>query len=294
MRKFMNRLDIIALTKQYTKKAPPALQNFNYSFADGVYGLMGPNGAGKSTLINLIVGNLSPDKGNILYEGKPIRELGSAYRNILGYMPQQQQLYENFTIKRFLYYFAALKGLPQAEANERIPQLLEVVGLTSAVSKRLGALSGGMKQRVLIAQALLNNPKILILDEPTAGLDPKERMNIRNFIYSIAQDKTIILATHVISDIELIAKELIFLKEGIQLLYGTPEQVIDAVRDKIWEAEIAKENYASINMQYPQNRIIGEREGKVMLKVIAAEKPSCSVIRPAAVSLEDVYLYLYP
>ena len=290
----MNRLDIIGLTKQYTKKAPPALQEFSYSFADGVYGLLGPNGAGKSTLINLIVGNLSPNKGELLYEGKRIQELGSSYRSIIGYMPQQQQLYEGFTIKRFLFYFAALKGLGKAEAGERIQSLLEVVGLTDDAGKRLGSLSGGMKQRVLIAQALLNDPKILILDEPTAGLDPKERMNIRNFIYSIAQDKTIILATHVISDIELIARELIFLKEGKQLLCGTPEQVIDAVRGEIWEAEIAKNEYSEINRKYAQNRIIGEREGKVLLKIIAKEKPHCGVVRPAAVSLEDVYLYLYP
>ena len=290
----MNRLDITDLTKQYIKKAPPALQEFSYSFADGVYGLLGPNGAGKSTLINLIVGNLSPDKGEILYEGKQIRELGSSYRSIIGYMPQQQQLYESFTIKRFLFYFAALKGLDKAEAGERIRSLLEVVGLTDAAGKRLGSLSGGMKQRVLIAQALLNDPKILILDEPTAGLDPKERMNIRNFIYSIARDKTILLATHVISDIELIARELIFLREGKQLLCGTPDQVIDAVREEIWEAEIAKNEYSEINRKYAQNRIIGERDGKVMLKIIAKEKPLCGVVRPAAVSLEDVYLYLYP
>ena len=290
----MNRLDITDLTKQYIKKAPPALQDFRYSFADGVYGLLGPNGAGKSTLINLIVGNLSPNKGEILYEGKLIRELGSSYRSIIGYMPQQQQLYEGFTIKRFLFYFAALKGLDKAEAGERIRSLLEVVGLTDAAGKRLGSLSGGMKQRVLIAQALLNDPKILILDEPTAGLDPKERMNIRNFIYSIAQDKTILLATHVISDIELIARELIFLREGQQLLCGTPDQVIDAVRGEIWEAEIAKNEYSEINRKYARNRIVGERDGKVLLKIIAKEKPLCGVVRPAAVSLEDVYLYLYP
>ena len=290
----MNRLDITDLTKQYIQKAPPALQQFSYSFADGVYGLLGPNGAGKSTLINLIVGNLSPDKGEILYEGKRIQELGSSYRSIIGYMPQQQQLYEGFTIKRFLFYFAALKGLDKAEAGERIRSLLEVVGLTDAAGKRLGSLSGGMKQRVLIAQALLNDPKILILDEPTAGLDPKERMNIRNFIYSIAQDKTILLATHVISDIELIARELIFLREGKQLLCGTPDQVIDAVRGEIWEAEITKDEYSAINRKYVQNRIIGEREGKVLLKIIAKEKPLCGIVRPAAVSLEDVYLYLYP
>lgn len=251
----MDRLKVTDLTKQYTKKAAPALKSFSYSFEDGVYGLLGPNGAGKSTLINMIVGNLKPDKGGILYEGKSIDELGSRYRSVIGYMPQQQQLYDGFSVKRFLFYFAALKGMKNAEAAERIKSLLEVVGLTDAAGKKLKALSGGMKQRVLIAQALLNNPKILILDEPTAGLDPKERINIRNFIYSIAQNKTILLATHVISDIEQIAKELIFLNKGTCILDGTPEQVIDAVKEKI-----------------------SQRDG----------------VRPAALSLEDVYMYLYP
>lgn len=290
----MNRLEITGLTKQYTQKAPPALNDFSYSFEDGVYGLLGPNGAGKSTLINMIVGNLKPDKGEILYEGKQIKELGSHYRSVIGYMPQQQQLYGGFSIKRFLFYFAALKGLENAEAAERIKSLLEVVGLSAYADKKLKALSGGMKQRVLIAQALLNDPKILILDEPTAGLDPKERMNIRNFIYSIAQNKTILLATHVISDIELIAKELIFLSSGNRLLSGTPEQVMDAVKGEIWETEITKNEYSDINSRYPRNRIIGERDGRVMLKIIATERPQCGIIRQAAVNLEDVYLYLYP
>ncbi len=290
----MKRLEITDLTKRYKKKAAPALQEFCYSFENGVYGLLGPNGAGKSTLINLIVGNLVPDTGKILYEGRPILELGSAYRSIIGYMPQQQQLYDGFSIKRFLFYFAALKGLGKEEAAGRIGGLLEVVGLDAYANKKLGTLSGGMKQRVLIAQALLNDPKILILDEPTAGLDPKERMNIRNFVHSISRDKTILLATHVISDIELIAKEMIFLKEGRQLLCGTSEEVINAVREEIWEAEIAREEYEAVSSRYPQNRIIGERDGDILLKIIAEEKPECGAVRPAAVSLEDVYLYLYP
>lgn len=290
----MERLEITDLTKRYKKKADPALQDFTYSFGNGVYGLLGPNGAGKSTLMNLIVGNLMPDTGKILYEGKEIQDLGSAYRGIIGYMPQQQQLYDGFSIRRFLFYFAALKGLGKKEAAERIARLLHVVGLEGSANKKLGALSGGMKQRVLIAQALLNDPKIVILDEPTAGLDPKERMNIRNFVHSIAQDKTIILATHVISDIELIAKEMIFLKEGRQILCGSSQEVIEAVRGEIWELEIAREDYEALNDRYPQNRIIGERDGGILLKIVAREKPEYASVRPAAVSLEDVYLYLYP
>ena len=208
------RLVIENLSMRYSRNAEPALRNFSCEFEDGVYGLLGPNGAGKSTLMNLIVGNLKPTEGRVLYEGQEIGTLGQNYREILGYMPQQQQLYENFTIKRFLYYFAALKGLDRVTAKKRITELLELVGLLSNANQRLSSLSGGMKQRVLLAEALLNDPKILILDEPTAGLDPRERMNLRNHIYSIAEGKTILLATHVISDIEQIAKETIFLRKG--------------------------------------------------------------------------------
>ena len=154
--------------------------------------------------------------------------------------------------------------------------------------------SGGMKQRVLLAGALLNDPKILILDEPTAGLDPKERMNIRNYIYSIAENKTILLATHVIPDIEQIARETIFLRAGETVLSGTPEQVMDAVRSCVWEADVKRDTYSALNAAFPRNRVIGERNGEVTIKIISEEPPAIPGIREAAVSLEDVYMYLYP
>lgn len=290
----MARLTAEKLTMQYVRNAPPALKEFTYQFSDGVYGLLGPNGAGKSTLMNLIVGNLKATEGRVLYGGKEIRTLGKDYRSILGFMPQQQQLYENFTIRRFMYYFAALKGLDSDTAKKRITELLDLVGLLSNADQRLRSLSGGMKQRVLLAEALLNDPEILILDEPTAGLDPKERMNIRNYIYSIAEGKTIILATHVISDIEQIAKKVIFLRCGKRVLSGTPEKVITAVRPYIFEAEIPREAYEELNRRYPRNRVIGEREGKVSVKIISEEAPGIRGVKQAAVSLEDVYMYLYP
>ncbi len=288
------RLSVHELSKRYANGAPYALRHFSYEFGDGVYGLLGPNGAGKSTLMNMIVGNLKPTEGEVLYKGAAIKELGKEYRSLLGYMPQQQQLYETFTVKRFLYYFAALKGLNSAEAKTRISDLLELVNLLPNANQRLRSLSGGMKQRVLLAQALLNDPKVLILDEPTAGLDPKERMNIRNYIYSIAEGKTIILATHVISDIEQIAKEVIFLRKGKTVLSGTSEQAIQAVGKYIFETEIPREEYNSLNAVYPRNRVIGERGGLVQVKIIANEAPPVPSIRQAAVSLEDVYMYLYP
>ena len=290
----MARLSTENLTMQYVRNAPPALDDFSYKFNDGVYGLLGPNGAGKSTLMNLIVGNLKATAGRVLYDGQEISKLGRDYREILGFMPQQQQLYENFTIKRFMYYFAALKGLDSDTAKKRTEELLDLVGLLPNANQRLRSLSGGMKQRVLLAEALLNDPEILILDEPTAGLDPKERMNIRNYIYSIAEGKTIILATHVISDIEQIAKKVIFLRNGKRVLSGTSEKVITAVQPYIFEAEIPREAYEELNRRYPRNRVIGEREGQVSVKVISEKTPGIRGVRQAAVSLEDVYMYLYP
>ena len=290
----MARLTMENLSMRYVRNGPMALRRFSYEFEDGVYGLLGPNGAGKSTLMNLIVGNLKPTQGQVFYEGQEIGSLGRAYREILGYMPQQQQLYENFTVKRFLYYFAALKGLTKEMADRRIRELLDLVSLLPNANQRLRALSGGMKQRVLLAQALLNDPKILILDEPTAGLDPKERMNIRNYIYSIAEGKTILLATHVISDIEQIAKETIFLRKGRIVLSGSQEEVQQAVRPYVFEAEVPRERYEELNGRFPHNRVIGEREGQVSIKIIAKEPPRIEGIRSAAVGLEDVYMVLYP
>ena len=288
------RISAHDLSKRYTNGAPYALRHFSYDFGDGVYGLLGPNGAGKSTLMNMIVGNLKPTEGEVLYEGTAIEGLGKEYRSLLGYMPQQQQLYETFTVKRFLYYFAALKGLDTNTAKARISELLELVNLLPNANQRLKSLSGGMKQRVLLAQALLNDPKVLILDEPTAGLDPKERMNIRNYIYSIAEGKTILLATHVISDIEQIAKETIFLRKGKTALSGTPEEVMEAVRPYVFDLNVPRDQYENLNRRYKRNRVIGEREGQVSVKIIAKEPPEIPGIQQAAVSLEDVYMYLYP
>ena len=290
----MDELTVKNITKKYSKKAALALKNFDYAFSNGVYGLLGPNGAGKSTLMNIIVGNLAASEGEVFYHGADIRTIGEKYRSILGYMPQQQQLYDGFTIKRFLYYFAALKGLSKKEANERIAELLHIVGLYEFADWQLKTLSGGMKQRVLLAQALLNDPEVLILDEPTAGLDPRERMNIRNYIYSIAEKKTILIATHVISDVEQIAKEVIFLRKGEIVLSGTPEQVAQEIGPFIWEVDVLKEDYRRVNEMYPSNRVAGERDGLVSVKVISEKRPELQEVRSAAVGLEDVYMYLYP
>lgn len=212
------------LTKRYGEKL--ALNSFSYSFTPGIYGILGANGAGKTTLMNLITDNVKRDQGEILLDGKEILTLGAAYRALLGYMPQQQGMYPDFSAREFLLYMAELKGLPRKQAAEQIGELLRVTGLSDVAHKRLGGFSGGMKQRVLLCQALLGDPKILILDEPSAGLDPKERQRIRNHIAELAEDRIVFLTTHIVSDIESIAKDVLLMKAGRILTHGAPEELL--------------------------------------------------------------------
>ena len=200
------------ITKKYKEKL--ALDDVSLELAPGIYGLLGPNGAGKSTLMNIVTGNLKPDGGQVLWDGKEIKSLGAQYRSIIGYAPQQQGLYDAFTGKRFLAYMATLKGIPKKDMSREIDRVLEYVNMTEAADRAIGTYSGGMKQRILIAQAVLGNPKLIVLDEPTVGLDPKERVRIRERISELAGDKVILVSTHVVSDIEPIAGEVILIKSG--------------------------------------------------------------------------------
>lgn len=200
------------IAKKYKDKI--ALEHVSLELDNGIYGLLGPNGAGKSTLMNIITGNIKPSDGQVLWDGHDINVLGSKYRSIIGYAPQQQGLYDTFTGKRFLSYMAALKGIPKKEMTREIDRVLEYVNMTEAADRAIGTYSGGMKQRILIAQAVLGNPKLIVLDEPTAGLDPKERVRIRERISELAGDKVILVSTHVVSDIEPIAGEVILIKSG--------------------------------------------------------------------------------
>lgn len=205
-------LEITNIKKQYGSKY--ALQDISLSLSEGVYGLLGPNGAGKTTLMNIITDNLQPDSGEVHWEGAAIKTLGAKYRSILGYAPQQQGLYESFTGRRFLSYMGTLKELPKKEMNAEIERVTTYVNLTEKIDRPIGTYSGGMKQRLLIAQAMMGNPKLMILDEPTAGLDPKERVRIREKIRELSDGKIILMATHVVSDIQSIAKEIMILKSG--------------------------------------------------------------------------------
>lgn len=223
-------LKLESVNKHYGKKH--ALKDYSYTFEAGIYTLLGPNGAGKSTLMNLITDNIRPDqKGTITYNGTDIVSLGKEYRAKLGFMPQQQGLYDAFTARRFLNYMSALKGLPRKETEKQIPRLLEELELSDRIDKKIGGFSGGMKQRLLIAQALLGDPEIVILDEPTAGLDPKQRVQIRRMVERLGQQegKTVIISTHIISDIEQITKAVLIMKEGVLVTSGSVQELISAL-----------------------------------------------------------------
>lgn len=258
----------------------------------GVYALLGPNGAGKSTLMNIIVDNLRPNQGRVLFNGEDTLKLGKEFRRQLGYMPQQQGAYHDFTAKRFLWYMAALCGLKQKQAKERIADLLELVGLTDVQNQSIGSFSGGMKQRVFIAQALLNDPKVLILDEPTAGLDPKERIRIRNFISEISMNKIVIFATHVVSDIEFIAKEILLIRSGKLLLKETPTKVLEKMEHKVFSALVSPEQLKPLQSQYRISNIASQGE-KLLIRIVSDTPPVLDMLQEVPPALEDLYLYYF-
>lgn len=283
-------LTLSALTKQYGNFT--ALNNFTYEFTAGVYGLLGPNGAGKSTLMNIITDNLKATSGTVKFDGVSTVEMDADFRKILGFMPQQQGIYPNFTLERFLYYIAALKGIKKAEAKVDIERLLGLVNLRDSKNKRLGGFSGGMKQRALIAQAMLGDPKIIILDEPTAGLDPKERIRIRNLIAEIAFEKIVIIATHVVSDIEFIAKEVLLLKNGEIIGSGKPHELCEKITGNVFEITAAENQLSEISDKYKVGNI-SKDEKNIYVRVISEKPPAdyeCKACKP---DLEDLYLYYF-
>ena len=221
------KLELEHLTKRYGDLV--ALDDLTISFSPGIYGILGANGAGKSTMMNLITDNVKRDGGTVKFDGQDILELGDRFRAVLGFMPQQQGIYGQMTAQSFVSYMARLKGLGGAALRRQVDEVLELVNLTEARNKKVGGFSGGMKQRVLLAQALLGDPKVLLLDEPTAGLDPRERVRIRNFIKELAKDRIVLLATHIVTDIESIANQVLLMKKGRLVGMDAPQALIASI-----------------------------------------------------------------
>jgi len=281
------QLELKGLTKKYGGMT--ALDHISVTFTPGIYGILGANGAGKSTMMNLLTDNISRTDGEILFDGIDILKLGKDFRRVLGYMPQQQGFYDQMTAQTFLYYMADLKAVPKKQAKAEIENLLMITNLADVRHKRVGSFSGGMKQRVLLAQALLGNPKVVILDEPTAGLDPKERICIRNFISEISNDRIILLATHIVSDIESISDQILMMKSGHIVGIDTPEKLLDSVRGKVMELPF-EGDMSSLRERYKIGNV-RKRYGQVWVRLVGDDLPEGGEYVTEHLTLDDVYLY---
>lgn len=285
------KLEIRHVTKRYRDKMAAA--DVSLTLTAGVWGLLGANGAGKTTLMRMLAGILRPTEGQILCDGVEIGALGAAYRERLGYLPQEFGFYPEFTVQDYLEYMAALKGLPRAEAARQIDALLERVSLAEVRRKKIVKLSGGMKRRVGIAQALLNDPEILILDEPTAGLDPGERVRFRNLLSEFAQDRIVLISTHIVSDVEYIAAENAVMKDGKIIAVDTTEGLVQQIEGKVWQGSAPAEELPRWEHRLQVVNLRNEPDGTVTLRYLA-EAPQLPGSIPARPKLEDLYLWLFP
>ena len=280
-------LEIKHLTKKYGDFT--ALKDLNLTLDKGVFGILGANGAGKSTFLNLITDNIPRTEGEILYNGKEILSMGSAFRKKVGYTPQLQGMYEDFSAGQFLRYIGSLKGMKHRRCKEQTMELLELVGLRQVAHKKLGAFSGGMRQRVLLAAAMLDDPEILILDEPSAGLDPEERIRLRNHIAELAKNRTVLLATHVVSDIECIAEKVILMKKGEILRFGSPIELMEEIQGKVREFTGTFEEVSRWKEIFGKGQIMRRRAGFVF-RAAEEELPE-EFVAVDDITLEDVYLF---
>ena len=284
-------LTLTNLRKEFKDKT--AVDDVSLTLTPGVWGLLGANGAGKTTLLGMIADILKPTRGKILCDGKDIQGMGEAYRNLLGFLPQDFGFFQDFTVKDYLEYIAALKGVPVRETRKKMDRLLDTLTLAQVKNKKIVKLSGGMKRRVVIAQAMLNDPEILIMDEPTAGLDPGERVRFRNFISEFSHERMVLISTHIVSDIEYISTQNAIMKGGKILDVGTTEDLVKEVAGKVWTCLVPAGEMPKYERQL---RIINQRsegDNQVSIRYLAAEaKTRDSVMAPPR--LEDLYLWLFP
>ena len=283
-------LKTVGLTKQFGGKT--AVNDLNTTLSNGVYGLLGANGAGKTTFMRLLCNLQKPTSGRIFLNGKNIAGLGEKYRNLLGYLPQHFVYYPDFTALDFLLYVAALKGMDEKAAQKKSNELLGEVGLSAENRHKIKTFSGGMKQRLGIAQAMLNNPRILILDEPTAGLDPKERVRFRNLISAFAKDRIVILSTHIVSDVEFIAEEIIMMKSGSIIHFGKPQEITSEINGQVWECIVPSAKAEKYAAAFNTSNLRNMDNNKTALRIIADHPPmaDASQVQP---TLEDLYIFYF-
>ncbi|TGY97983.1 ABC transporter ATP-binding protein [Petralouisia muris] len=282
-------LELIDLTKSFGSFT--AVDHMNLTMTNGVYGLLGVNGAGKTTLMRMLCTLLRPTSGSISCNGKDIFKMDGEYRKLLGYLPQDFGFYPEFTVQDYLLYIAAIKGIRPAPARKKVRELIPQVGLSKAAGKKMKKLSGGMKRRAGIAQAMLNNPKILVLDEPTAGLDPNERIRFRNLISELSEERLVLLSTHIVSDIEYIANKIWLMKDGTLVQEGTAQQVIDSMPEKVWHCRVDHTQIPEAMRRYKVSNMKSEPQG-ALLRIISPERPYPDAVS-AEPSLEDVFLYYF-
>jgi ABC-2 type transport system ATP-binding protein len=280
-------LEIAEVSKRY--KNVWGLRDFSLKLASGVWGVLGPNGAGKSTLMSILATVTNPTEGKVTWNGIDIGKSPDELRPVLGYLPQDFGVYPNLSAVEFLEYLAAIKGLDGKLARRRIDELLQVFNLVEARNRPLGGYSGGMKQRVGLAQALLNDPKLLIVDEPTVGLDPEERVRFRNLLSDLSGDRIVILSTHIVSDVEATATEIAIISDGRLLISAVPETLLQSVESKVWERVIPSVDLPIIRQQYLVSNVMRRSDG-VHLRIVADSKPSADAV-PIVPTLEDAYLY---
>jgi len=268
-----------------------ALQQIDLTLGSGVYGLLGPNGAGKTTLMRIMTDLLAPSTGRVLLDGQDIAVMGAAFRKKLGYLPQDFGVYPNFTAEQFLLYIARLKGLSKFDAKRQTDNLLRMVGLEDKKQKKLKGFSGGQRQRVGIAQALLGDPEILVLDEPTAGLDPEERIRFRGIISDLSQQKLVLLSTHIVSDLEAVANEIILLRKGVVLEMQKPASLLDRLNGQVWLVTVPAADETALTKQYTCSNVM-HTDGKSVIRLLSESAPRPDAV-PTAPNMEDLYLYYF-